>query len=227
MAVWSVRRRRPAPRLALLGLALAFLGPPCVALASARLASLAPPLLSASLGLATLVGITVAVVALALGREGLSLAALGFGRPGLVSVLAGLALAAFFIRVFGPFVGWLYSELGQAGFAPGLAEVAPLPTWYLAPAVVLIAAIEEILYRGYALHRLTALTGRPWLAAVISTVAFALAHVPAWGWTISLSFLVSGGLLAALYLWRRDLWANILVHVLTDLVGIVLAAPGS
>jgi membrane protease YdiL (CAAX protease family) len=40
---------------------------------------------------------------------------------------------------------------------------------------------------------------------------------------VALTTLVSGGLLTALYVWRRDITALVLAHVATDLYGLVIA----
>ncbi|HVN00592.1 MAG TPA: CPBP family intramembrane glutamic endopeptidase [Caulobacteraceae bacterium] len=102
-------------------------------------------------------------------------------------------------------------------------RLSALPTWFLALDVVIVAAAEEWLYRGYAIGRLEALTGRAWLAGLISLAAFALAHLPLWSVGAALSTVVSGGLLTAVYLWRRDIVLLILAHVATDLWGLVVA----
>ena len=56
---------------------------------------------------------------------------------------------------------------------------------------------EEILYRGYAMDRIEALTGRIWLAGAISTIVFGLAHAPFWGLGPALTTAVAGAVLAA------------------------------
>ena len=91
------------------------------------------------------------------------------------------------------------------------------PLWLRAVAVLGGGAAEELLYRGYAQTRLAELTG----SAALSVLAFALAHGPLWGAGPALSFLVSGGFLAAFFAWRRDLLANVTAHVVLDAVGLV------
>jgi membrane protease YdiL (CAAX protease family) len=43
-----------------------------------------------------------------------------------------------------------------------------------------------------------------------------------WGWWTSLTFVLSGAVTTAFYLWRRDLLANIVAHVVTDFAGLVV-----
>ena len=40
-----------------------------------------------------------------------------------------------------------------------------------------------------------------------------------------LAFLFTGGFLAARFVWRRDLWANIVAHVAVDAAGLILDPP--
>jgi uncharacterized protein len=164
----------------------------------------------------------VTVWAIARFGEGLKLTALGFGRVGWLTLPIAVALAAFFIFVFGPAAYWflLASHLGS--FAGGQSTLVLLPKWFLILDVAVVAASEEWLYRAYAIERLQALTGRPWLAGALSLAAFGLAHLPLWGPGVALTTLVSGGAFTALYLWRRDITALILAHVVTDLYGLVV-----
>jgi membrane protease YdiL (CAAX protease family) len=59
--------------------------------------------------------------------------------------------------------------------------------------------------------------------SLISVAAFGAANVPLRGLAAALTTLVSGGILAAVYVWRRDVVALIFAHVATDLYGILLA----
>ena len=96
----------------------------------------------------------------------------------------------------------------------------PRPVRFL---VVLRAAIfEETLYRGYAIERLTELTGNRWAAALISLFAFTIAHISYWGAAQLLIAGFGGLVLTALYLWRRDLPCNMFTHFVTDGVGFLL-----
>jgi uncharacterized protein len=81
---------------------------------------------------------------------------------------------------------------------------------------------EEIVYRGYAIERLTFLTGRRWLAALLAGAAFLVAH---WSWGATQLILVGFATLifTSLYLWRRDLLCCMLAHALADLIGFALA----
>ena len=83
-------------------------------------------------------------------------------------------------------------------------------------------AVEETLYRGYAIERLSAICGSRWFGAALATIAFGLAHVPYWGIRFSLAAdLPFGILMTLLYLWRRDLAANAIAHAGALVVGLL------
>jgi membrane protease YdiL (CAAX protease family) len=85
--------------------------------------------------------------------------------------------------------------------------------------------VEEALFRGYAITRLEALTRSSVFAATFSVLIFALAHWPVWGPGPVVTFILSGGFLAARFVWLRDLLANIVAHVAVDFAGLVFAPP--
>jgi CAAX protease family protein len=206
----------------IIGLGLAFGGPVLIASADEKTASVAASLTPQLLGQLALVGLCAGVLAVLLCWEQQPLSSVGLYALRWHSLGWGVALACFFIFVFSPAAFWLLPRFGFAGFEVGLAKLAPLPVWYLVLAVVIGGTVEEILYRGYAVERLAVLTGSYWVAGLTSVLAFGLAHVPMWGWEPSLTTCVSGGMLTLFYVWTRDLTANILAHLITDFVGIVL-----
>lgn len=97
--------------------------------------------------------------------------------------------------------------------APVLAAVRKFPAWVLIPAWVTGSFVEEALYRGYAIERLTLLTGKRWLAALITLLTFTVLHIFGWDWIHVLTAVLPGGLMLTLfYLWRRSLAFNVIVH---------------
>ena len=110
--------------------------------------------------------------------EGYPLAAFGFQvskktlrtrlLEWILAVVAAVAIAAVVIT-FSNHVRRLLT--GEP--APGLELVRILPFWVLLPAWATGSFTEEVLFRSYLIERLTDLTGRRWLAALITMVAFA------------------------------------------------------
>jgi membrane protease YdiL (CAAX protease family) len=209
-----------------IGIALALFGPPLIALCWQR-ATPGPATAGASapwlLGFAVLVAGVAAIAAFA---EGLGFADIGFGRISWQSITWAIALTLFLILAYGPAVAWLLAKSGLGGFEAGQSRLAALPSWYLALTIVIVAAGEEWLYRGYAVERLAALTSNIYVAGGLSLIAFGLAHLPLWGIGVSLTTLLSGAISTGLYIWRRDVSFLMLAHVATDLYGLVIAPAG-
>jgi membrane protease YdiL (CAAX protease family) len=202
--------------------ALALTGPPLIAILGTQVFA-SQGLIGHVIGFAGIVLVVVVVYAFALNSEGYTWGRLGFAQISWLTPLLGVALAAFFVLVFGPLASHALTKLGATGFEQGLAAAGRLPIVYLIVTILLVAPTEELLYRAYAIERITDLTGSRWLAAAISIFAFTMAHVPMWGFGPALTTAVSGGVLTLVYLWRPDVTALIIAHVATDLFGIVVA----
>lgn len=84
--------------------------------------------------------------------------------------------------------------------------------------------IEEIFYRGIAIEQLTNLTGNRGFAAGLAVVFFVLSHALHFDWVHLIPIAAVGTVLTVLYLWRHDLWANMIAHVAVDGAGLVTLA---
>jgi membrane protease YdiL (CAAX protease family) len=86
--------------------------------------------------------------------------------------------------------------------------------------VIITALSEEIIYRGYLILRLKAITASPGWAVIISAVIFGMGH--AWkGAARAIGSGLVGVFFGLVYLRRRSLVAPITMHFLAD-IGIVL-----
>jgi len=143
------------------------------------------------------------------------LRSIGFHRPGWKDSVLGIAcgvvilagLAAIFYVVFPA----LHISENTA-----IKQVMATPLWWRWISVIRAAVGEEVLFRGYAIERLQKLTGSVRIAGFVSWAIFTLAHLGFWGWGHLLVAGFAGGLLTLLYLWRRNLWANMLAHFIVD-----------
>jgi membrane protease YdiL (CAAX protease family) len=82
--------------------------------------------------------------------------------------------------------------------------------------------LEEIFYRGYLIERLTSLTGKNWLAGLISWVAFTFVHLKFFGLGPTLDVGVLSAGLVILYLKERSIWPCIVVHGINDAFGFLI-----
>lgn len=149
-----------------------------------------------------------------------TLSSIGFRRLGARDVAIGIgagiailaALACIYYLIF-PLLDW---DLSQ-----GMNRLAATPLWWRLISTVRAAVSEEVLFRGYAMERLRELSGSRGIAAGVSCAIFMLDHVPAWGWQ-HLAIAATGGIsLTLLYLWRRNLWVNILAHFIVDAASVL------
>jgi len=116
----------------------------------------------------------------------------------------------------------LVSALGLGSTEGGVRKLGEF-SFLLRVGMVLTAGItEEILYRGYAIERLYALTGQPKLSAGIAYLVFVALHIPFWGLGGTIQIGLGSIILYALYLCRRNLLACMLMHLLNDAVAFLL-----
>jgi uncharacterized protein len=112
---------------------------------------------------------------------------------------------------------------GLTGYGHGAASAAfdRSPLWLVTLIVFRAGLVEELFYRGYAIARLQAMGMGRLAAAAVPLLIFAAGHYTG-GIVNILIALVIGGILAGLYLWRRDLVACMFAHTLVDFVANVL-----
>jgi membrane protease YdiL (CAAX protease family) len=99
------------------------------------------------------------------------------------------------------------------------------PAWLMLLVVVTSAFTEEVLWRASAVYQVQRLTGRIWLGATIGLIAFVLQHVGGWnlGHIVG-AVLPIGTVYTLVYVWRQNLPLVILIHFITDLPLVLIAA---
>jgi membrane protease YdiL (CAAX protease family) len=214
---------RRLPGLATPALLLAALaGPPAFVVVADRLVGAAPSLGVQVVSQLIYCAMAGAVVWGVVRFERLPLRSIGVRRPDWTTVLSAALIVVAGLCLQALVVAPLAKSADAERLDAALRRLASLPPWFRVFVGITGGAVEETLYRGYAIERLAAVTGRWWLAGAIAAVAFTLAHVPAWGARYALTAdLFAGVLLTLLYLWRRDLVANILAHGTTLVVAML------
>jgi len=87
--------------------------------------------------------------------------------------------------------------------------------------VVVVAVVEESIFRGYLMLRINAITSSSTAAVLLSGVIFSLGH--GYEGTASVVTIgVMGSVFALIYQWRRSLIAPVVMHFFHDFIGIVL-----
>jgi membrane protease YdiL (CAAX protease family) len=100
-------------------------------------------------------------------------------------------------------------------------QLTRLPFWLLTLTCVRAGVGEELFYRGYAIERLQALGLSRFWAAAVPILIFSVGHWTT-GWQNVVTAFIIGSVLAAFYLWRRDLLANMIAHFLVDFIGVAV-----
>lgn len=149
------------------------------------------------------------------------LTSIGYRAPGWANI--GLGFAFAIIAIVG--IGVISAVLLPALHLEVNAQITSIfqePFWFRVLLVTRAAFVEETAFRGYGFERLTEVSGSKWLAAVVTCGLFMLAHYSGGGLGQVLIALWGGVVLTVLYVWRRNLWAAILCHWLTDAAGFLL-----
>jgi membrane protease YdiL (CAAX protease family) len=161
------------------------------------------------------------VLGIALIGEPRTLASIGLRRPSLWTPLWGIAAAIALLALGGLASFVTYNVLHAPNHTPAQAESLVRGSLAYALLLALRAGVtEEVLYRGLAIEQLTVLTGRRVLSAVIATLAFIAIHLVHFDLRQLIPVATASFGLAALYLWRHNLWINIIAHVLIDAVAL-------
>lgn len=122
-------------------------------------------------------------------------------------------------------VGWLVQAAGLASpRSPPAALVPRSPAELVLAAVlvVVVAVAEETIFRGYLVLRLRAVTHSTTAAVAVSTVLFAAGHTYS-GASGIVVVSVLAIVFALIYLWRGSLVAPIVLHLLQDCLGLIVA----
>jgi len=154
--------------------------------------------------------------------EGRPLSSIGFRRVSVWDVLLGLGAGLFMLAgiagiYYGVFPLLHLSEGQQVG------QLAATPLWWRLISVVRAAVGEEVIFRGYAIERGREVFGSLRIASTLSWLVFTVEHVSTWGWSHVLIAGFGGLLLTLLYVWRRNLWINIIAHFVVDGASVLLA----
>ena len=149
--------------------------------------------------------------------ERLPLRSIGLGTaPVKSSILWGGILTVLCGLVGSVVVGLTHFKGGETA-----ETLATLPLWLVVLIVLRAGVVEEFFYRGYAIERLQLLGLNRYWAGVIPLLIFGFGHLTN-GWANVVLALALGAVLTAVYLWQRDLVANMIGHFMIDLISVLL-----
>ena len=152
------------------------------------------------------------------------LSSIGLRQPTLGTFGWGIAGAVALIASFVLCYALIFPLLGLRIDAQRTGSIISNAYWLQLVIFVFAAFVEEIIYRGYIIERIEALTGSKWFAFAISAVAFTLVHLSSWAASQLIVVAFGAVMMGLLYLWKRDLIMVMIAHCLADVVGFALAA---
>lgn len=152
------------------------------------------------------------------------LASIGLRRPTFRDTSLGLAAGVVVTVALGLLYLAVLPALHLQDHVAGTDNarlLAATPLWWRLISTVRAGVAEEIMFRGYAMERIEALSGSRTAAVLVSCAVFTLAHVGVWGWSHVIVVATGGLAFSALYLWRRNLWVNMVAHMVVDAVSVL------
>lgn len=144
----------------------------------------------------------------------------------LLALLVGLVFQALSLYAIEPFLGKLTGDIPDVSiFRPMVGNISQL-LFYLALSWTFAAFIEEMIYRGYFMHRIADLFNRNntgWIIGLIfSNLLFGFGHMYQ-----GLSGMIITGITGFIFAWlyfasNKNLWAAILAHGIYDTIGFLM-----
>jgi membrane protease YdiL (CAAX protease family) len=154
--------------------------------------------------------------------EGRALSSIGFHRPRLLDIVLAVVTAVLLVAGFVPIELLVFPLLHLHINMHVYDMLKHSPFRYRVLLVTRAAVAEETIFRGYSIERLEEWSGSRWLAGAVTWAAFTYMHLSSWGVAQLIVAGYGGLLLTILYLWRRNLWANMLAHWLADAAGFLV-----
>lgn len=156
------------------------------------------------------------ILAYVLAVERRTLSSIGFRVPGWGNVGFGLIVGILLLVIAGVLDSIVIPALHLKINVGTFNAIVGAPLAYRIALVTRAAVCEEILYRAYPIERLREWSGSASLAGLVSWTAFTFAHLSAWGAAQLMVAGIGGALLTILYLWRRNIWTNMVAHWIAD-----------
>ncbi len=159
--------------------------------------------------------------------ENAPLSSIGFRPPTWKSALVGVVGAIWFMGIMCIPIVLNLVRHGSPGVAvPQPQAILNTPFWFRLLLVLRAAVTKEVLFRGYLIEKVRLLSGSMGAALFVSIFASTFAYPRDWGGGHINAFAASGYVFGFLYVWRRDLPANMLAHFLTNAACFITCALG-
>lgn len=149
-----------------------------------------------------------------------SFKSLGFQPFSFKTLLFGFSLGAILFFLF-LLSNTIVEMMGFSGTIERIKTIGELPVLSLIMLALRASVTEEVIFRSYPIERLLQLRDSKTLAALIPLLFFVLTHF-SWGFGHLLFVTLGGGIFTIVYLWKRNIWINIIGHFTVDLTVLLL-----
>jgi membrane protease YdiL (CAAX protease family) len=166
-----------------------------------------------------IVGVALLIYVAAVERRPLE--SIGFRTPTILDLVYAIGAGTLMVIGIILIVMLLLPAL-HVNISKQLATVLQTPLWFRVLQVSRAAVVEEIMFRGYGMERLVESSGSRLLAAITTWLLFTAAHISSWGIGQVIIAAFGGAILTLLYVWRRNLWSNMIAHWLTDAAAFIV-----
>jgi membrane protease YdiL (CAAX protease family) len=168
--------------------------------------------------------ISVGVLWLWASRRGLVDQVFVLRRPTGIDWILAIVCAAVGILIIFPLSQWLAQVLlgatisGMKFRLDSVFVILVVLFW----AVISAPIVEEVLFRGLAIAYLQSRGWPVWAVGTVPCVAFAAYHLPYFGAAGAMYVLFWSGMVAAIRLWRGNLTACLIIHILNNLTAYII-----
>jgi len=139
-------------------------------------------------------------------------------RRDILWALLGFVLGGLSFAISGPVIAMMDMDTTM----DGVLALMEYPVWFRIGIAITAGITEEILFRTYAIERLTEWTGSILIGSILSILLFAGFHIPFW----SLGGAIQIGIGTIIWTWiyykTRSIWPMMIMHVINDLFAFVL-----
>lgn len=188
------------------------------------LANRMPEQFSIIFGQALIWLVGMALIAIVRWGENQPLTSIGFKNISWKDIILAV-LIGIFLSILVPILTLLVSQFISESGSGDIGSVTSTVSWWVMLISVLTAGvIEELIYRGYIIERLLTMTNKYWVAISISVIAFVLPHLSSWNTSHVIGVVLPLGLiLSGLYVWKKNLIFNMIVHFMIDFPLVIMA----
>lgn len=133
---------------------------------------------------------------------------------GLLVVIIGFVVSAVSYNI--------QIALGLSSNSEAATLIFSMPIWLKFLIVLRAGITEEFIYRGYLMGKLEEMSLHKFWVLMLPVILFTVVHLPGWGLGHLIIVLPLSLTFGLVFLWKRNLYINIIAHFLIDFIAVIL-----